>query len=242
MFLISEHLPSEFISKLHQLGYDTISLPADPRLAPAVSSHPDMLVVVTEKYLITDQTYYTQIARKQLDLVCHCSGLILKTTDEPPRAEYPHDIRFNTARIGNYLFCHPTHTSPFLLSLAQKNNLTIVPTKQGYTGCASCPVGDHALITADPSIFRAAVQKKDLDVLLIHQGHISLPGYSHGFIGGCCGHTPDSIFFCGSLSHHPSGTDIRNFIDIHGLKTVELSNEALFDCGSLLFIPYQKRE
>lgn len=242
MVLISEHLPHTMVSQLQRYGYETVSLPSDPRLAPAVSSHPDMLVFVTETSLITDQIYYTEMAREQLDRVCRLCGLTLITTNAPPRAEYPHDIRFNAARVGNYLFCHPTHTSPLVLNDAAEHGRIIVPTKQGYAGCSSCPVGEEALITADPSILRAARQKKDLDVLSIHQGHISLPGYSHGFIGGCCGYTQDSIFFCGNLSHHPDGKIMREFIRNHGHQTVELSDEPLFDGGSLIFIPRQSRE
>ena len=237
MVLISEHLPSAIVTQLKRYGYETVPLPSDPRLAPPVASHPDMLVFITEDTLISDRTYYHEIAQLQLDHICQHGRLTLLLADEPPRSDYPYDIRFNAARIGRYLFCHPAYTSPTVLAYANERKWTVVPVRQGYAGCSVCQVGDHALITADPSILRAAYQQKDLDVLSVHQGHIALPGYPHGFIGGCCGNDQNHLFFCGSLSHHPDGETIRYFARSHGHTVIELSDAPLFDCGSLMFAP-----
>lgn len=237
MVLVSEHLPTQFLKQLFLCGYEAVALPADPRLPTPVSSHPDMLVFADDRTIITDRQYYETLAHRQIDHVCKVRDLTLILTDEPPRAEYPHDVRFNAARIGPLLICHPTYTSPRLLDYAKCRQWKILPTKQGYAGCSTCAIGDHALITADPSILRTVKKENDLEALAIRQGHISLPGYSHGFFGGCCGHTDDSLFICGSLSHHPDGAIIRDFILAHHRQIVELSDEPLFDAGSLLFIP-----
>lgn len=236
MVFISEHLPSPCVQSLHRLGYETIPLPSDPRLSQPVSSHPDMLLFLSHHNLICDRFYYDMYAQKQIDYVCRTRNLTLKLTDEPPQKTYPHDIRFNTCSIGKYLFCHPLYTSPAILQTADINMQTIVPVHQGYARCSTCPVGDHALITADPSIHQAALKQNDLDVLSVHQGHIELPGYPYGFLGGSCGAIENQLFFCGSLSHHPDGNAIREFCEKHSIHIIELSSQPLYDGGSMIFI------
>lgn len=237
MVLISERLPAPCVAKLRELGQDVVPLPADPRLAAPVASHPDMLLFLSQNTLITDRIYYETFAQKQIDRICAASKLYLHLTDESPRAEYPYDIRFNAARVGRFLFCYPEYTSPAILSLAANKGWTIVPVRQGYARCSLCPVSDRALITSDPSIARAAEHQKDLDVLTVHQGHILLPGYSHGFIGGCCGTDRDHLYFSGNLALYPDGNAMVSFARAHGITAVILSHDKLFDGGSLFFVP-----
>jgi hypothetical protein len=237
MVFISENIPSPCVASLHHLGYETVPLPSDPRLAPQISSHPDMLLFLSDHTLISDRFYYEVCAKKQIDRACKERNLTLCLTDESPTPEYPHDIRFNAFVLDKYLFCYQAYTSPAVLKTAEKKGKKIISIRQGYARCSTCPVGTHALITADPSILQAAQKQNDLDALSVHQGHIELPGYPHGFLGGCCGADEDRLFFCGSLSHHPDGDMIHQFCRNHNIQIVELSTEPLFDCGSLIFIP-----
>lgn len=237
MVLVSERIPAPCLDKLTELGHTPILLPANPRLAAPVSSHPDMLLHIARDRIITDRYYYEHIAHRQLDDICRASGLMLECTEEHVSPEYPHDIHFNAARIGKFLFCYPANTSRAVLEMAEREQLTIIPTRQGYARCSLCPVGDRALITADPSIYHAAKQKNGPDALLVHPGHISLPGYPHGFIGGCCGVVGNQLYFCGNLTQHPDSAAIHTFLSAHGITPVSLSQEMLFDCGSLFFLP-----
>lgn len=242
MVLVSEHLPSIFSAKLRELGHTVIALPSDPRLPLPVAAHPDMLVFLTQDTLITDRFYYEHIAQDPIDQICSLGKLALRLSDEPPGQDYPHDIRFNAALVGQYLFCAPAYTSPAILSFARSQNITIVPVRQGYAKCSICPVGDHAIISADPSILRAASKQKDLDVLSIHQSPILLPGYPLGFFGGCCGGDQSHVYICGDLSTHPDEEAIRSFIASHGCKLISLGSDPLFDGGSLFFVPAQSAE
>ena len=234
MVIISEQLPQIYVSHLQTLGFETYPLPADPRLPTPVSSHPDMLLFLSGRTLITDRTYYSDIAREEIDRICRQAKLSLHLTEEPPTTEYPHDIRFNAAQIGEYIFCHPTHTSPSIWKTAQEKQQKIIAIKQGYARCSICPVGNQALITADYAIASAA-KKQGLDVCVIHQGHISLPGYSYGFIGGCCGAIDQRLVFCGNLRLHPDGEQMISFIRSHNITPVFLSDTPLYDAGSLFF-------
>ncbi len=235
MVFISNQLPDAYAAHLRAGGISCIPLPADPRLSLPVASHPDMLLFLGDHTLITDQVYY-QLAKKEIDLACTKGLCSLTLTNEPPQANYPGDIRFNAAQVGHYLFCHPMHTSPSVLAYAQTHTLTLIPIQQGYARCSLCPVGDRALITSDQGIAKAA-KKHDLDVLLIHQGHVMLPGYSYGFIGGCCGSLGHRLFFCGDPLLHPSGDAILAFVQAHGYEPITMPGLPLYDSGSLLFIP-----
>lgn len=75
-----------------------------------------------------------------------------------------------------------------------------------------------------------------LDVLLISEGHVSLPGFDHGFLGGASGMVGGEIFFNGSLEGHPDCEAVRSFIRAHGFHTVEFAGEPLTDIGSVIWI------
>ena len=235
MVIVSHSLPREYLSYIQAKGHQTVVLPPDPRLPAPVASHPDMLLFLTQDTLITDCTYYEEIAQEELDKICFIGHLKLELTTETPGISYPEDIRFNALPLGRYLFCHPTHTSQAILTMAKDAHITRITTRQGYARCAACPIGDNALITADPSITSKA-KENGLDVCVIRQGHILLPGYPYGFIGGCCGTTKDHIFFCGDPSLHPDGAKMLSFIQSKGITPHWISGLPLFDTGSLFFI------
>lgn len=234
MLFINRTLPQEYLKQLYTWGHDVITLPEDSRLPFPVSSHPDMLLFLTDRTLITDQTYYHEMAQRELDSACKHGNLTLQLTDEAPSQQYPHDIRFNALQIGRHLFCHPTHTSRAISAQAKREHWNVIPTKQGYARCSACPIGTSALITADPSI-AAAAKKHDLEVCNIHQGHVLLPGYPHGFIGGCCGAYGNRLFFCGDPLLHPDGEYLLSFVRSHGMTPITMPGLPLFDAGSLIF-------
>ena len=80
-----------------------------------------------------------------------------------------------------------------------------------------------------------ALRTKGFAVLLIRPGHIALPGYDTGFIGGCCGKlAPDKLAFAGALSSHPDGERMREFLHSRCVAPVELRESPLVDVGGIL--------
>ncbi len=74
-----------------------------------------------------------------------------------------------------------------------------------------------------------------MKVLRIRPGDIRLPGYSYGFIGGCCGKlAPDMMAFTGKLDKHRDGTRIKAFLGDRGVRTLELLEGELLDVGGLI--------
>ena len=117
--------------------------------------------------------------------------------------------------------------------------LEVCHVNQGYTKCASLPLGEQAIITADPTVAKCA-KERGIDVLQIQEGHISLPGYDHGFIGGCASFAPhadtSTVFFCGDVSTHPDAPKMKDFCKKHKFEVVNLFQNPLCDTGTIFMI------
>lgn len=172
---------------------------------------------------------------------------------------YPGNIRCNAVCTGKYFIHNLRYTDPALLQAAKEwhsslqdaaggeaGALTFVDVPQGYTRCCCLPVDDSSFITSDEGIAKA-LSPTDADVLLIEKGHILLPGFDYGFIGGCAGHLTETdsvesphgsprriILFNGDLSRHPDFLRITAFLDDRGIAPVFFEDHPLMDIGSIL--------
>ncbi len=226
-------LPRGCIDGLLRAGFELIALPADSALSGPVSGHPDMLIFLCDRVICRREYYDT--AHAELDRIALLSGLSLELSDEPLSSVYPGDVLFNALCIGGRLFGRLDSLSRHVLDYADRAGLTAVNTRQGYAKCSVCPVSDTAAITADRGMARSLTDC-GIDVLIIEPGHVDLPGLDRGFIGGASGVFRDRVYFCGSLDTHPDGQSIVDFCKKHGKAAVSLSNEPLFDAGSLFFL------
>ncbi|MEE0930035.1 MAG: hypothetical protein UIM53_03465 [Acutalibacteraceae bacterium] len=162
------------------------------------------------------------------------TGLHIHHTNTRLKASYPHNVQFNHVVLGQKIICNKKYTNFDIKNYCHKNNIKIIDVKQGYTKCSTAVVSENAIITADPSIYKAC-QINKIDVLLIESGHISLYGYDYGFIGGCCGKLSNDILaFTGVVSAHKNYFDIKNFLRNYGIYILELSNKPLLDVGSII--------
>lgn len=166
-------------------------------------------------------------------------------------AKYPGNIIYNAVCTGKYFIHNLKYTDPDLMTAALGSTkyptakLTIVDVPQGYTRCCCLPVDDNSFITSDHGIEKE-LTAAGADVLLIEKGHIELPGFDYGFIGGCAGHivvTYDSgennasiptIVFNGDLSSHPDYEKIVAFINERGIDISYFEDYPLTDIGSIL--------
>lgn len=108
---------------------------------------------------------------------------------------------------------------------------------QGYTRCTCLPVDDRSFITSDMGIAKV-MSRYDTDVLLIEPGHVKLPGFKFGFIGGCAGNVTingqRTIIFNGNISAHPDYKKIADFIEARDISIVYFDSYQLEDIGSIL--------
>ncbi len=231
--IISKSTPEKCIKSLIKYGFDIISLPPFSALPTPVSAHTDMLLFILGNKLICHRDYFNAAEEEITNITSQGYELLL--SEEYISDSYPHDILFNSLVLGDTLYCLEGHTSKHIINTAKEYNLSIHYVKQGYAKCSVCPISDSAAISADPSIC-LAMSKDGIDVLQISSGNILLSGYDTGFIGGCSGVWKDTVYFLGNIALHPDAEKIEGFCHIHGKRVISLSEEPLFDAGSLFFI------
>ena len=147
--------------------------------------------------------------------------------------EYPGDIIYNGFSTGKYFIHDLKHTDTELLKAVHELGLIPVNVKQGYSCCSIVPVDEDSIITADKGIARAA-EAAGLKVLTVEPGHVELPGYDTGFLGGTSGRVGDEVIFNGDLKAHPDHESIRQFIEERGLKIRYFDGYPLRDIGSII--------
>ena len=183
--------------------------------------HPDMFCFKSKK---NKWVFYEGIT--------HGLNIDAVTVKSPVSCVYPRDIGLNAAVVGDYLICNVKYTDETVLEHADK----IIDVKQGYAKCSVCMVDENSIITSDAGIYSAA-KKNNIEVLLISKGHITLDGYNYGFIGGCSGLiSKNKLAFTGSIAVHPDYEKIKKFCEGRGVEIVSLSNEKLYDYGSMFIV------
>ena len=233
LVLASSSLPKKCEASLRALGFEIIAFPEYYRLQKPVAAHPDMLLhILGDKYITTSEYY--SIALESFSML-NSAGFMPILTDELPSPDYPDDVIFNSLRIKDKIFGLERKMSRAIKEYAEENSLSIVNVKQGYTKCSVCKVSENAIITADEGIAKAT-EAHGIDVLKICDGHVGIDGYGYGFIGGASGACDDAVYFCGDVLSHTDGQKISNFCEKHSKRCVSLSNDALFDVGTLFFL------
>ncbi len=221
------------LRSLENLAESIVLLPPLPSLDVPVASHPDMLIWVCGKQIVAYADYY-KIAKPQLDTLAS-AGFELLLANEQTGRTYPDDVHLNCALVGNHIICLRRSVSETISAIAERRGLTLVNTRQGYAKCATAVVSENAVITSDRAIYRSA-SKAGIDTLLIREGSVRLDGYGTGFLGGATGTVRDALLFCGSLDSHPDAAQIREFCKVHGKRAVSLSDEPLYDFGTVFFL------
>ena len=215
-------------NSLLKMGYKIIKTRQNPDLLEPVCGHPDMMICkLSDRTFSAETTICGFLAEKfpQYDFIQGQSKLSYK---------YPYDIAFNSARIGNLLFCYEKYTDKSVLKYCKQNNIKIVNTKQGYTKCSICIVSDNAIITADKNIFNLA-KNNNIDVLLTENKGIILNGFNEGFIGGATGLLEkDLLAVNGNIKLHTDYERIKHFCLKYGVHIISLCDEPITDIGTII--------
>ena len=233
LVLSSSALTEASAASLSSLGFEPIIMPPYHRLQAGVSSHPDMVLFFCGNNYICNDEYFN-IASDVFKKI-NALGYSPIITDEVPRKNYPYDVLLNSLKIGNKIFGLKKAMSKALISFADSNGFEIINVNQGYTKCSVCPISENAIITADEGI-AATAKVNGVDVLKITDGYVELKGYNTGFIGGASGVFDDKVYFCGNIYKHPDAEKIIDFCAKYQKSCISLSNEPLFDVGTLFFI------
>lgn len=214
----------ELDENLRNMGFNICHVKTEGIVDGPVSNHPDMFMCKLG------------LANRSPIIRCEnpCSELASK---------YPGDIAYNAACTGKYFIHNLKYTSPKLLDAAKnyrhpqtKEELIFVNTKQGYAKCSTVIVDEDSIITYDRGLASSCEEAgmKPENILLVEPGHVELPGYNTGFIGGTSGRIDKTIYFNGNLSEHPDFERIVEFIEARKLRVKWFEDWPLKDIGSII--------
>lgn len=176
---------------------------------------------------------YPQIQTHADIYLCSLGDMVFHGDSDQLCDRYPGDIIYNGCSTGKYFIHNLRYTDSALLEKVNKLHQILIHVRQGYTRCNCLPVDKNSVITSDEGIVKAC-QGKGLDVLHITPGHILLPGFDYGFIGGTGGRVKDAIVFHGNLASHPDFQRIQQFIHCRGLRLISFPEFPLTDIGSII--------
>ncbi len=228
--LVDGRISTDIEHNLRNLGIDIIKSPYCKELYPAISYHPDILMhLVNSNTMVVAPNVYdyfnTYFENTEID--------IIKGDTELTR-NYPGNVAYNIGRIGKYVIHNFNYTDKLTLKYLEKDNLSFIHVKQGYSKCSISIINEKAIITADRGIAKA-LEKYDFDVLCVCPGYIKLPGFDYGFFGGISGLINyNELAFTGHLRYHPDYKKIINFLKKHEVKPVFLDQGIPKDIGSII--------
>lgn len=228
--LVDGRIGNELEEGLRSRGIRLIKTRKMSELYDAVSYHPDIMIHhIGGRDIIAAPNTDIRLVYELQD-----EGFNIISGKKVIEKKYPSNIAYNAARFGDYAICSTKHTDVVLLDNLINRGVTLIDTKQGYSKCSTCVVGEGALITSDRGILNS-LEGYDIDCLQIDPGYISLFELSYGFIGGATGYiSKDELAFYGNIKFHPQESEIKNFLLKHGKKLINLSENLLVDLGTLI--------
>lgn len=215
------------INELNELGIETILLPSKHQLDDEIDSHADILVFnCFDGTIIADNSLKGEIEP-------HLEGFNI-LFEKDIKSPYPNDIKLNAAHLGDTVICNKKYVSSHILEYAQRNNIKVLNTKQGYTKCNLCVINNKTIITEDDNLTHL-LNNSQFNILKIKPGFVHLSSKHHGFIGGASARLSDrEMYFSGDISSHPDYKLIYEFITKAGLKPIFNKNRPLNDFGGII--------
>ena len=226
---VDERMCSKSKLELKKLGYELIEISENPTLEKPVSAHPDMNLLI-----VGEQLFARKYVNDMFTIVKQSKIVTDANLNVNEILVYPDNVALNCAVVGKSIICNTKYTSKDVSNYANDIGYDIINVNQGYAKCATCIVGENAIITEDDSIEKKC-RNYGMDVLKIQKGHVRLDGYNYGFIGGCSGLIENNLLvFNGNIELHPQHTEIHNFCTKHNVEAISLNNDALYDVGSIV--------
>ncbi len=216
----------KILENLKKIIPNIILIPQNPSFDDAVSAHPDMNILqIKDKIFAFSST--NVLGGEIVNIKINKRG----------KLSYPDDVRLNAVCIGNDFICRKSSVDVEALNYAEKCGMRIIDVKQGYVKCNIVVVSENkkAVITEDEGIEKT-LTLAGYDVLRLATHDIRLEPYDYGFIGGASGKFEDKLLFTGDIKKHSEYSIIKAFCDKYSVKLLSLTDEQLYDYGSLLVI------
>lgn len=232
--IIDERMSVKCKNALINEGFELIEVGSNPNLDIPISSHPDIFIFKYNDILIYEHNMRHALGKHLFDFDKNRFKLIPGGTFSS-EIKYPYDCAYNFAVCGMNLIGNIKYADKGIVDLIKLYKLKTIDTKQGYAKCNICIVSNNAIITEDKGIAKACTST-GIDVLLLDTNSVKLNGYKNGFIGGASGKHNDKLYFCGCIEKHPEYERINQFCKRHNTIPVSLSNEDLYDYGSIIVL------
>ena len=233
--IVDYRADKDIISNLEKFGLEVILSCKNESVLPALWGHPDMQVCKCSDNTFVACPECYDYYKKEL----YGFGVDVYKGKSFLSSNYPKDIAYNVARIGDTAVHNFSYTDSEILCHFKVNHVNLINVSQGYSKCNICVVSDNAIITSDKGIYDAVV-KDSIEALLICDGNIDIFGWEYGFIGGASGKIGNDVLaFCGDLSKHENFCEIQSFCKKFNVKCVSLSDKRLMDLGSVIYIKNQ---
>lgn len=227
LIIADKKIPTEAKSRLRSLG-SLLELETKGITYPAISGHPDIFLTQVDGRLVVapnlPEQHIIELRKQNIELVFG---------EQRVGPKYPQTAGFNAVVATKSLIHNLNTTDPLIRNLCK--NKTPVHVNQGYTRCNLVFLDDDHAITSDRGIYKTLTDH-GVETLLVNPSGINLPGFEHGFFGGCCGIYDNRLFILGSLKYYQEGAKIRQFVSDLQSKIVELFDSPLFDGGGVMFV------
>lgn len=236
--LVGEKYYHSLSASLNNFGIRVFAIPENPYVDPRIASHADISVLhIRDNFLALSP----HLKGTELESVLSRMGFDLIFSESVFDAKYPHDCPLNLYVSDEFAVINSKTADKAVLKKLEEVNIKLIDCRQGYSKCMICPVDSNSIISSDPSIV-CACKEQGIDVLEISQGYVDLLGYDYGFLGGSCFKLSEKqIAFTGKLDSHPDKDLILEFLEKHGIQVVFLTDNDVFDVGSIIPIAEKPR-
>lgn len=149
-------------------------------------------------------------------------------------SNYPGDSAYNVGIVGKKCFLNKKVCDKLLLDILISEGYEIAEVKQGYTKCSICPIDENSFITGDSAIAKKGVSM-GMNILLISDEGILLPGYKNGFFGGCTGMgSHNELLINGNIDTLRDAKNIKSFLAEKNINIKNLTEREVLDIGSII--------
>lgn len=225
LVFVDIRIPPDALKTLEKFG-EVVKFQTQGITYDAISCHPDIFLCKTPDSLIVapnTPTRYIEILNKhniEFTFGNYCVG-----------NKYPESTHYNALVTDNSIVHNARYTDKNILFRSLDKEFINV--NQAYARCNTVCVAGH-YITSDRAIYNVLCEKNNR-VTYVNPCDILLPGFNHGFFGGCCGVLGNTLFVCGSLNNL-NKSEKEKILNLSNIDIVELYSGPLYDAGGIIFL------
>ena len=225
--IADKRFPIPAAEKLIQIG-KVLWLEPHKTAYREISGHPDIYITQCGDTLIVVPDISSQFLQQLKNF-----RIPFNVGKKETGFQYPETSSYNALIDEICLIHNLKYTDPSILDACI--HLKQIHVNQGYTRCNCISLGKTSYITSDKGIEKTLLHH-GFEVLYIDPSEIILEGFSHGFIGGCCGIFDKTLLVCGNPDYMKDGKSFRDFVLKQDISIVELYDGPMVDTGSIIIV------